>query len=148
MKNSSHLSTSKQNIVSKSFFYKSRSFRYTILECGINSKSLVVIWSHISHFSTFRTKHQMKKIYFKRCSVGMLFDMIMSHKMWKSSGHLWHCYIYQIIAICYSLSVPCYLWRAKCYLLSEYFHLKLDITCKNLFFSLVVVRLVIFLIDV
>ena len=42
------------------------------------------------------------------------------------------------------LHVMCYLLIALCYLLSEAFHLKLAITCKNLFLSLVVVRLVIF----
>ena len=37
-----------------------------------------------------------------------------------------------------------YRWLALCYLLSESFYLKLVTTCKNLFLSLVVVRLVIF----
>ena len=49
-----------------------------------------------------------------------------------------------IIAICYMLSVIRYLLLAICYLISEYFFLNLAITCKNLFLSLVVVRLVIF----
>ena len=40
--------------------------------------------------------------------------------------------------------MTCYLWLAICYLLSESFFLKFAITCKNLFLSLVVVRLVIF----
>ena len=37
-----------------------------------------------------------------------------------------------------------YLWFVICYLISEYFFQNLAITCKNLFLSLVVVRLVIF----
>ena len=52
----------------------------------------------------------------------------------------------QMIFIGYSLSLTCYLWLATCYLLSVYFYLKLAITCKNLFLSLVVVRLFIFLV--
>ena len=60
------------------------------------------------------------------------------------SGSVRFIICYQMIAICYSLSVTCYLWLAKCYLLSKSFHLRLDITCKNLFLSLVVVHLVIF----
>ena len=52
---------------------------------------------------------------------------------------------YQMIVNCYSLSVTCYLWLAKCYLLSKSFHMRLDITCKNLFLLLVVVCHVIFL---
>ena len=46
--------------------------------------------------------------------------------------------------ICFSLSVTCSLRLAIYYLLTESFYLKLAITCKNLFLSLVVVRLVIF----
>ena len=40
--------------------------------------------------------------------------------------------------------VTYYLWLSNCYLLAESFYLKLAITFKNLFLSLVVVRLVIF----
>ena len=47
-------------------------------------------------------------------------------------------------ALRWLLFVTLYLWLAICYLLSVYFYLKLAITCKNLFLSLVVVRLVIF----
>ena len=50
-----------------------------------------------------------------------------------------------MIDIFYSLPVHCYLWLVICDLISESFYLKLVITCKNLFLSLVVVRLVIFL---
>ena len=42
------------------------------------------------------------------------------------------------------LSDDCYLHLAICELLSDSFYLKLASTCKNLFLSLVVVRLVIF----
>ena len=42
------------------------------------------------------------------------------------------------------LFATCYLWLAICYLLTKSFYLKLALTCKNFFLSLVVVRLVIF----
>ena len=45
------------------------------------------------------------------------------------------------------LSDDCYLQLAICDLLSDSFYLKLATTCKNLFLSLVVVRLVIFFIQ-
>ena len=37
-----------------------------------------------------------------------------------------------MIAICYSLSVTCYLSCVFCYLLSDAFYLKLAMTCKDL----------------
>ena len=43
------------------------------------------------------------------------------------------------------LFATCYLWLAICYLLTKSFYLKLAITCRNFFLSLVVVRHVIFL---
>ena len=49
--------------------------------------------------------------------------------------------------ILYLLSDDCYLLLAICDLLSDSFYLKPATTCKNLFLSLVVVRLVIFLIQ-
>ena len=51
------------------------------------------------------------------------------------------CYFF--VAISDLLSLACYM---LCYLLSDSFFLKLAITCKNLFLSLVVVPLIIFLI--
>ena len=49
-----------------------------------------------------------------------------------------------IVPIELLLSVTCYLGLSICYLLYDAFYMKLAITCKNLFLSLIVVRLVIF----
>ena len=48
-----------------------------------------------------------------------------------------------MIADCYFLSVTCCI----CYFLSDTFNKQLAITCKTLFLSLVVVRLVIFIVE-
>ena len=70
-----------------------------------------------------------------------MFSLICYLRMWhKNLKFSCHFVTFWAISICDSLSVTCYMW-----LNIWIFYLKLATTCKNLFLSLVVVRLVIFL---
>ena len=71
--------------------------------------------------------------------LSLLYYLRSSHKKWKLSCHLWHCF--QMIAICSSLSVTCYMLLAIWIFLSEtsYYLQKLVLfarccTSRNFFF--------------
>ena len=71
------LSLSKLNIESKSFFQKSCSVWYAILECHIKSESSAVIWSQSSHIKGFEGIFKDSTGLQQNCSNYKIFELIL-----------------------------------------------------------------------